>query len=110
MYKKYRAEFVAISEFYCARERAKKAFLAGRRAAKHKAAADGHDSWIDMLAHVSDMDLWGGIRRQEREEWKGYLGEAEEIVRQPRKPLQQVGFKPRETKAICTYLQSRPRW
>ena len=47
-------------------------------------------SWYELLTSIAEEELWPGVRRKEREEWSGYLAQAEEAARKPRKPLPQV--------------------
>lgn len=46
--------------------------------------------WIDILNDVADTDLWPGLRRSERSEWRENLTKADELANLPRKELELV--------------------
>ena len=47
-------------------------------------------TWKEVLNQVADKDLWEGIKREERPQWREYLKKADEISRKPRKPISKV--------------------
>ena len=58
---------------------------------KDKAGDGGKEmTWLEVLDHVADKDLWDGVKREQRPEWREYLNKADEISRKPRKPISQV--------------------
>ena len=46
--------------------------------------------WREALLQVADMDPWGGVKREQRPEWRVYLKQAEILLQSPRKPLPKV--------------------
>ena len=52
--------------------------------------AVGGPGWRDVLNSVSEMNLWGVTRREDRHEWRKYKEQAEALLNTPRKPLPKV--------------------
>ena len=59
---------------------------------KHKQAGNSNKgmSWFEVLDKVSNEELWEGTNRAERDPWKKYLAQADDILRRPRKPISKV--------------------